>query len=95
MQIEDHLTRIKDRMAKGKRAEPESQLIDLMSQMGPVTLSEWRPDIERIVREFQTKRRRTLMQYLDDGIEGLAETNVAYANSNQISDPASTAAEAR
>lgn len=95
MQIEEHLTRIKDRMAKGERAEPESQLIDLMSQMGPATLSEWRPDIERIIREFQTKRRRTLMQYLDDGIEGLAESNVVGVSSNQIADPASAAAEAR
>ena len=62
MQIEEHLTQIKERMARGERAEPESQLIDLMSQMGPATLSEWRPDIERIIREFQRKRRRRLMQ---------------------------------
>ena len=94
MQIEEHLTQIKDRMARGERAEPESQLIDLMSQMGPATLSEWRPDIERIIREFQTKRRRRLMQYLDDGIEGLAESSPTDVNSNKIADPAASAAEA-
>jgi len=48
MQIEDHLTRIRNSMATGQRKEPARQLKDLIGQMGSSELSDWRPDIVRI-----------------------------------------------
>ena len=54
--IEDHLTKIKDRMAIGERAAPERLLTDLMKQMGSAELSDWRLDIIRLLDQFQKKR---------------------------------------
>ena len=65
MQIEDHLTRIKNRMATGERKVPERLLADLIGQMGASELSDWHPDIDRIVNEFQKKRRGKLLKILD------------------------------
>lgn len=70
MQIEDHLTRIKNRMATGERKEPARLLKDLISQMGPSELSDWRPDIVRIVNEFTKKPRRELLEILDGRSRG-------------------------
>lgn len=93
MQVEDHLTEIMASMAKGERAEPERQLMALMSQMGPATLSEWRSDIERIIREFQKKRRGRLRQRLHDGIEGISEPELDGVNSNKVAESLSIAPE--
>ena len=65
MQIEEHLTEIKNRMAIGERDGPEQLLKDLIVQMGPAELSDWRLDIVRIINEFQKKRRRNLLEVLD------------------------------
>ena len=53
-------------MATGERDVPERLLKDLIGQMGPSELSDWRPDIVRIVNDFQKKRRRNLLKILDD-----------------------------
>ena len=66
MQIEDHLTLIKNKMATGERDGPERLLKDLIGQMGPAELLDWRPDIDRIVNEFLPKRRRNLREMLDE-----------------------------
>ncbi len=67
MKIEEHLTQIKNRMAIGERHEPERMLMDLIAQMGPSERADWRPDIVRIADEFQKKRRRNVMDLLDNG----------------------------
>ena len=43
MQIEDHLTQIRNRMATGERKVPVRLLKDLIDQMGSSELSDWRP----------------------------------------------------
>lgn len=70
MQIEDHLTQIKNRMATGERKDPARRLKDLIGQMGPSELSDWRPDIDRIVNEFTKKPRRELLEILDGRCHG-------------------------
>lgn len=65
MQIEDHLTQIKHKMATGERKEPARMLKDLIDQMGPSELSDWRPDIVRIVSEFTKRPRKELLEALD------------------------------
>ena len=74
MQIEDHLTRIKNRMATGEREVPERLLMDLIGQMGASELSDWRPDIVRIVNEFQKKRRGNLLKILDGRNRGHSDS---------------------
>lgn len=52
-------------MAIGERDVPERLLRDLIVQMGPAELSDWRLDIDRIINEFQKKRRKNLLKILD------------------------------
>ena len=66
MQIEDHLSLIKNKMATGERDYPERLLKDLIGQMGSAELLDWRPDIDRIVNEFLPKRRKKLVEMLDE-----------------------------
>ena len=70
MQIEDHLTQIRNRMATGERKVPARLLKDLIDQMGPSELSDWRPDIIRIVNEFTKKSRKELLEVLDGRNQG-------------------------
>ena len=74
MQIEDHLTRIRNRMATGEREAPERLLTDLIGQMGASELSDWRPDIVRIVNVFQKKRRGNLLKILDGRNRGHSDS---------------------
>lgn len=74
MQIEDHLTRIRNSMATGQRKEPARLLKDLIDQMGPSELSDWRPDIVRIANEFTKKPRRELLETLDGQIQGHSDS---------------------
>ena len=63
MQIEDHLTQIRNRMATGARKVPARLLKDLIAQMGPTELSDWRPDIVRIVNDFTKKPRKSYWKF--------------------------------
>ena len=74
MQIEDHLTLIRNMMATGEREVPERLLMDLIGQMGASELSDWRPDIVRIVNEFQKKRRGNLLKILDGRNRGRSDS---------------------
>ena len=65
-------------MAKGERKEPARLLKDLLGQMGSPELSDWRPDIVRIVHEFTKKPRRELLEILD-------KRNREHANPGQCS----------
>ena len=79
MQIEDHLTRIRNSMATGQRKEPARLLKDLIDQMGSSELSDWRPDILRIVDEFTKKPRRELLAILDRQIQGHSDSGQSKA----------------
>lgn len=87
MQIEDHLTRIKNMMATGKRKEPVSLLKDLISQMGPSELSDWRPDISRIADEFTKKPRKNILEMLDDQNREHSDFDVCKAGSQVSESP--------
>lgn len=76
MQIEDHLTLIKSKMAIGERQGPERLLIDLLTQMGPAELADWRPDLLRIIGEFQKKRQKNLLNILDAGSQTISNPKV-------------------
>ena len=74
MQIEDHLTRIRNSMATGQRKKPARLLKDLIGQMGSSELSDWRPDILRIVNEFTKKPRKELLATLDGRNRGRSDS---------------------
>ena len=68
--IEKHLTQIDHQLARGQREEPERLLAKLISQMGPAELSDWRPDILKMVDQFQKKRRRNLRELIENALHG-------------------------
>ena len=82
MQIEEHLTQIKNRMAIGERDGPERLLRDLIIQMGPAELSDWRLDIVRIINEFQKKRRKNLLKILDSQKPGYSSSSQSDAGAS-------------
>lgn len=71
--IEDHLTQIKDKIARGQREGPQRDLTELMGQMGRAELSDWRPDITNLIHQFQKKRRRDLLMALDSAAQNAPE----------------------
>ncbi len=67
--IEEHLTQIDHRLALGQREEPERLLAELIGQMGPVELSDWRLDILKMTDQFQKKRRRNLRELIENMLQ--------------------------
>ena len=61
-------------MATGQRKEPARLLKDLIGQMGSSELSDWRPDILRIVDEFTKKPRKELLAILDGRNPGRSDS---------------------
>ncbi len=86
MQVEELLRDIQALMSKGERAEPQRQLLELMNQMGADALYEWRPDLDRIIRTFQRKRRRELERCLEDGIEAKSGGESLTNSPNKVAD---------
>lgn len=66
--IEELLTHIDQRMAKGQRAEPERLLVQLINQMGKERLAEWRQDLLKTISKFHRKRRNNLIAELDQAL---------------------------
>ena len=60
--IEASLTEIQSRLDGAERDWPEQRLTELMEQMGPAELSDWRADIETLIDKFHKKRRRNLLK---------------------------------
>ena len=86
-QIEDHLTQIKDRIATGEREAPERLLKDLIGQMGRLELSDWRVDIEHMADQFQKKRRKNILDLLDEKINGDSKSTGQEPNSAEVVEP--------
>lgn len=80
-------------MSKGERAEPHRQLLELMNQMGSDALSEWRPDLDRIISKFYKKRRKDLELCLADGIEAKPGSESLANIPNKVEDAALAAAQ--
>ena len=76
--IEASLTEIRSRLDSGERDWPEQRLTELIEQMGPAQLSDWRADIEMLVDKFYPKRRRNLLKIYNDrvGASGEATTEI-------------------
>ena len=72
--IEATLTEIQSRLDGGEAAWPEQRLTELMEQMGPAELSDWRTDIEMLVDKFHKKRRKSLRKFYTDRIGASGET---------------------
>ena len=64
--IEDQLTQIAHKMARGEREAPRRDLEDLIAQMSADQLSDWRQDIMKLVGQFQRKKRRDLSGVIDN-----------------------------
>ena len=80
--IEEHLTQIDHQLALGYREEPERLLAELIGQMGPVELSDWRPDILKMADQFQKKRRRNLRELIERVLQNNTEQGeMAVSNS--------------
>ena len=60
--IEASLTEIQSRLDGPEREWPEQRLTELLEQMGPAELSDWRSDIQALIDKFHKKRRRKLQQ---------------------------------
>ena len=60
-------------MTTGQRKEPARLLKELIGQMGPSELSDWRPDILRIADEFTKKPRKELLDLLDGRNRGRSD----------------------
>lgn len=86
-QIEDHLTQIKDRMATGEREAPERLLKDLIGQMGRLELSDWRVDIEHMANQFLKKRRKNILELLDEKINGDSKSTDGEPSSAEAAEP--------
>ena len=63
--IEAILTEIQSRMDGPERDWPEQRLTELLKQMGPAELSDWRTDIQALIDKFHKKRRKKLQQIYD------------------------------
>ena len=66
--IEETLTQIQSRLDAGQALWPEQRLTELIEQMGPAELSDWRTDIEMLVNKFHKKRRNTLWKFYSEQI---------------------------
>ena len=85
--IEENLTEIQSRMDGGEREWPERRLAELMEQMGPAELLDWRTDIEILVDKFCRKRRRNLLEIYrakvrpsKDATTGIPKPTVSYVH---------------
>lgn len=63
--IEASLTEIQSRLDGAEREWPEQRLTELLEQMGPAELSDWRADIQVLIDKFHKKRRKKLQQIYD------------------------------
>ena len=72
--IEASLTEIQSRMDGGEREWPERRLTELMEQMGPGELLDWRTDIEMLVDKFYKKRRKNLLKIYQARVDGVGTT---------------------
>lgn len=73
--IEDQLTQITHRMARGEREAPRRDLEDLIAQMSGDQLTDWRQDIMHLVDQFQRKKRRDLLQVIDNKLKASTAWN--------------------
>ena len=76
--IEASLTEIQSRLDGAEREWPEQRLTELLEQMGPAELSDWRTDIQALIDKFHKKRRKNLQQIYEDriGASGTAEEEI-------------------
>ena len=81
--IEELLTQIDQKMAKGQRKEPERLLLELIGQMGRERLGEWRQDLLKVISQFQPKRRKNLRDALDTTLSLPAESSHSRATDLQ------------
>ena len=63
--IEASLTEIQSRLDGAEREWPEQRLAELLEQMGPAEISDWRTDLQVLIEKFHKKRRRRLQQIYD------------------------------
>lgn len=66
MSIYDTLQKIDQEMARGHAKGPHVLLEELILDMNPGVLNEWRVDLQNRIDKFQTKRRRELQDLFDD-----------------------------
>ena len=78
--IEEHLTQIDNGLACGQREEPERLLAELIGQMGSAELSDWRPDILKIVDQFHKKRRKNLHGLIDKALRNRTDQSEMSVN---------------
>src|SRR5438046_2572578 len=67
--IEDQLAGIEQLLAKGHAKEPQVLLRQLLSEMGPTEVAEWRVDLQRLIDRFHPKRRGELSNELRNALE--------------------------
>ena len=72
--IEASLTEIQSRLDGGEAEWPERRLIELMGQMGPAELLDWRTDIEMLADKFYKKRRKNLLNVYQARVGGAGTT---------------------
>ena len=82
--IEEHLTQIDYQLARGQREEPERLLAELIGQMGPVELSDWRPDILKMADQFQKKRRRNLRELIEKALQSSTDRSEMAVNDSPV-----------
>ena len=82
--IEEHLTQIDYQLARGQREEPERLLAELIGQMGPVELSDWRPDILKMADQFQKKRRRNLRELIEKALQSSTDQSEMAVNDSPV-----------
>ena len=63
--IEERITEIAHSLDRHEAERPERKLTELIHQMGSEEFSEWRPEIEKLIRQFLPKRRRNLSGVLE------------------------------
>ena len=80
--IEASLTEIQSRLDGAEREWPEQRLTELLEQMGPAELSDWRADIQVLIDKFHKKRRKKLQQVYD------ARIGVSGPVAKEIQEPA-------
>ena len=68
--IEASLTEIQARLDGPEREWPQQRLTELLEQMGPAELSDWRTDIQALIDKFHKKRRKILQQIYDARLGG-------------------------
>ena len=67
---EQTLKQIEKMLTVGAGEAPEELLTDLIGQMGKSALSDWRADLLETIHRFQDKRRKRLLELLDNKTSG-------------------------